>query len=244
MSSSWLTPGGDTKQNMATYSDAITYARQKAQTDSNGISDANGLAWSADAGQDITRIMVERDINAAQTKEAYATILVNANPPGQFAWPDDMYALKTVEVDFSNTGGQNFLQAQAVDVANIQFVSFDYLRKNQPTTVPLFNNRGDTGEVFPTPTTTTLVRIFYFLQFTDPTATSDTIPYPLSLDWRVVGDKIVTNYYESLGEEKANFATKSENKYQKRLNDIINILMPPSQQPIQPTPLQISGWQY
>jgi hypothetical protein len=229
---------------MALYSQALTYARQKAQTDSDGISDTNGLAWGADAGQDITRIMVERDLDAAQTKEAFATLSPSDNPPGIFSWPSDMYALKTVSVDWTGTGGQNFLQATPIDVANIQFVSFEYLRKNQPTTVPLFDNRGDTGEVFPTPAVNATIRIFYFKTFTEPTNITDTIPYPLSLDYRVVGDKIVTSYFESLGEKKANFAAKSEAKYLKRLNDIINILAPSSQQPIQPTPIQISGWQY
>lgn len=227
---------------MATYANAITYARQKAQTDSNGISDTNGLAWACDAGQDITRIMVERDLDAAQTKEWYATISPSANPPGQFAWPSDMYALKTVEVNFTGSAQNNYLQATPMDVANIQGASFDWLRANQSTQWPLFDNRGNTGEIFPSPAVSTIVRIFGFLQFTEPTLTTDTIPYPLSLDWRVVGDKIVTSYYESLGDAKANFAAKSEAKYQKRLNDLIQILAPSSQQPIQPTPLQLDGW--
>lgn len=227
-----------------TYAEAITYARIKAQTDSNGISDTNGLIWSADALQDGTRMMFERDIDAAQTGEAYATLNPSDDPPGQFAWPDDMYALKTVEVNWNGSSQTQYLQANPVDVANIQAVSFDYLRANQPTTWPLFDNRGDTGELFPNPTVTTLIRIFYFKQATEPTATSDTIPYPFSLDYRIIGDKIVTSYFESLGQEKQNFATKSEAKYLKRLNDLINILAPSSQQPIQPTPLQINGWAY
>lgn len=227
-----------------TYTDAITYARQKAQTDSNGITDDNGLAWSADALQDATRIMFERDLDAASTGEAYKTLLPSDVPPGQFAWPDDMYALKTVEVNFNGNSQTTFLQVMPVDLANIQFVSFDYLRANQPSTVPLFDNRGSFGELFPTPTVPTIIRILYFKQATEPDDITDIIPYPLSLDYRVVGDKIVTNYYESLGQEKANFAAKAEAKYQKRLNDIINILAPSSQQPIQPTPISISGWNY
>lgn len=229
---------------MAVISAAITYARQKAQTDINGISDANGLAWANDALLDTTRIMFERDLNAAQTKEAFATISPGDDPPGQFAWPSDMYALKTVEINTNGSSQTNYLQAQPVELANIQFVSFDFLRANQPATWPLFDNRGDIGEIFPTPTVATLVRILYFLQPTEYTATTSTIVYPLSLDYRIIGDKIVTSYYESLGEDKANFATKAEAKYQKRLNDLIQILAPASQQPVQPTPLQISGWQY
>lgn len=229
---------------MATVLQAITYARQKAQTDSNGISDTTGLAWANDALLDMTRIMFERNLDAAQTREWYKTIASNANPLGQSAWPTNMYALKTIEVDSTGAGGQNYLPATAVDVSNIQFVSFDYLRKNQSTAAPLFDNRGDTFEIFPTYTVDITVRIFGFLAPTEYTATSDTIIYPLSLDYRVVGDKIVTNYFESLGMEKAALATKSELKYRARVNELINILAPSSQQPIQPTPLPISGWQF
>lgn len=219
-------------------------ARINAQTDSNGISDTNGLAWANDALLDATRIMFERDIDAAQTGEAYATISPSDNPPGRFAWPDDMYALKTVEVNFNGSTQQNYLQAQPMDVANIQGASFDWLRVNQSTTWPLFDNRGDTAELFPTPTVSTIVRIFYFVQPTLFTATTDTIPYPFSLDYHLFSDKIDVNYYESLGQEKANFAAKAEAKYQKRLNDLIQILAPSSQQPTQPIPLQDSGWNY
>lgn len=229
---------------MSTVAQAITFARQKAQTDSNGISDTNGLAWANDALLDATRILFTRDIDAAQTKEAYATISASDNPPGRFAWPTDMFALKTVEVDFTSSGGQNYLQAQPIEVANIQFVSWDWLRLNQSTAQPLFDNRGNTAEVFPTPTGTALVRIFYFLQPTEYTTTSDTIAYPFALDYRLIGDKIVTSYFESLGDKKMKQAQASQARYEKRLNDLVQILAPSSQQPIQAQPISISGWQF
>ncbi len=39
-------------------------------------------------------------------------------------------------------------------------------------------------------------------------------------------------------------AERSEMEYQRRLGKIITILAPGTQQPIQPTPLQITGWQF
>lgn len=233
-----------------TVDDVLTYARQLAQTDSNGISDTLGLSFANDALQNMTRAMFARDIDAAQTAEAYTSITPSDNPPGQFAWPDDMYALKTVEVDWTGAGGQNFIQAQPVDVSNIQFVSFDYLRKNQPTTWPLFDNRGDTGEIFPTTTVTATVRIFYFKKPTEYTLTSDSILYPQSLDYRCLSARVAALYALSLGQTgmknrySVSVMSAFETEYQKRLDDIINILAPSSQQPIQATPIQISGWQY
>ena len=151
------TPG---RRNMATLSNALTYARQLAQTDSNGISDTLGMAFANDALQNMTRSLIERGIDAAQVGEAFTTLTTSDTPVGQFEWPDGMFALKTVEVDYSGSGGQNYLQAQALDVANIQFASWDYLRANQPTNMPLYDNRGDTGEVFPSPLSSVLLRIF------------------------------------------------------------------------------------
>lgn len=235
---------------MALVSDAITYARQISQTDSVGITDALGLAFASDAKNNMILAMVERSVDAAQTAEAYATILPSDNPPGRFAWPTDMLSLKTVEVNFNGSAQTNYLQAQPMDVANIQFVSFDFLRANQSQQYPLFDNRGDTAELFPTPTVSTLVRIFYFKQPTDYSATSDTIAYPISIDYKALGARIAALYALSQGQTgmknryTVSVMTAFENEYQSRLKSIISILSPSSQQPIQPTPLQISGWVY
>lgn len=226
---------------MATVADAITYARQKAQTDSNGISDVLGLAWANNGKLDITRDLIKRGVDAAQTQESYATLSPSDTPPGRFAWPSDMWALKTIEVDFTNLGGQNYLQAHRVDVANLQGqTSFDFLRLNQATDDPLFTNHGDTGEVFPTVRSAALVRIFYYLTPTEYTATSDTVAYPQSLDYRVLGDKILIAYYESI--QDWNSMSVWDGKYLAKITDANTILSPQSKQPISPESLHISGW--
>lgn len=228
---------------MATVANAITYARQKAQTDSNGISDTNGLAWANNGLLDITRDLIVRGIDASQTQESYTTIRSSDTPPGRFAWPSNMYMLKTIEVDFTGAGGANYLQARKFDVSNIQGVtSFDYVRVNQSNNEPLFTNHGDTGEIFPTVASSALVRIYYYLTPTEYTATSDTVNYPQSLDYRALGDKILIGYYQSL--ERWDSAQQWEASYAKKINDAVNILGPQSKQPIQPERLQITGWQF
>ena len=225
---------------MSVVSDVLTYARQLAQTDSNGISDTLGLAFSNDALQNMTRSLIERNINASQTQETYTNLTTNS--PNTYAWPADMFSLKTIEVNFTDTTQNNYQQALGFDVANIQNSSFDWLRLNQPTTAPIFNNRGDTFEIFPTPINpiTNGVKIFYFLTPTEYTTTASTISYPQSLDYRCLAARVASLYALSI----LNFdmATAMETEYQKRLKDIINILAPASQQPIQPVPLQLSGW--
>lgn len=228
---------------MATVSTVITAARQKAQTDSNGISDTNGLAWAIDGLYDSTRDLINRGIDAAQTAEAYATITSADNPPGRFAWPTDMFALKTIEVDFSGTGGQNYIQAGKLDVANLQGnTSWDYVRANQPTSSPYFTNHGDTGEVFPTVTGSASIRIFYYLTPTEYPSTSSTINYPQALDFDLLTDKILVAYYQSI--EKFDIAQQWEAEYLKKINDFINILGPQSKQPIKPEKLHMTGWNF
>lgn len=221
-------------------SDVITYARQKANTDSNGISDSFGLAWTNDALLDMTRELIARDIDASQVQEAYASV----GSTGTFAWPSDMFALKTVEVDFTGSGGSNYIQAGKLDVSNLQFgTSFDYVRANQSVNDPQFTNHGDTGEIFPNQSCT--VRIFYFLQPTEYPATSTALAYPQTLDYRILGEKVTASYYEYLA--TANSVVMADRylaKYQKRLNDVIKILAPQSQQPIRATPLRKTGWEY
>lgn len=233
-----------------TVADVITYARTLAQTDSNGISDASGLLFASDAKQNIARALLERNVDAMGTDESYATLSPSDNPAGGFAWPTDMYAAKTVEVDYTGSGGQNFLQAQPVELANLQNISFDYLRKNQPITAPLFDNKGNTGEVFPTPLVTTTIKIIYFVTPSDYTATSDVIAYPYTLDYKCLSARVAELYALSLGEGAArsryavSLVSAMGQEYEKRLKDIINILAPSSQQPIQATPIQVTGWQF
>lgn len=222
---------------------AITYAQQKAQTDVNGISSITGLAWANNGLLDITRDLIARGVDAAQVQESYATLSPSDTQPGRFAWPSDMWALKTIEVDYSNVGGQNFIQAKKLDVANLQgSMSWDFLRLNQSSSTPQFTNHGDTGEIFPTPIGSTLVRIYYYLTPTEYTSVETGIGYPQTLDYRALGDKILIAYYQSL--EKFDIANQYEVSYAKKLNDSVSILGPQSKQPIQPEGLSITGWEF
>ena len=229
---------------MATVADAITYARQKAQTDSNGIDDTTGLAWANNGLLDITRDFIERGVDASQVKESFTTSNPSDVPPGQFAWPSSMWALKTIAVDYSNTGGQNLMQASKMDVSNLQFqTSWDFVRANQPESDPQFTNHGDTGEIFPTPTSgPCLIKIYQYLQPTEYSSTSSTINYPQSLDYRALGDKILVAYYESL--TKFDVAAYWTGEYTKKFKGAFNILAPQSKQPIEPQGLQITGFEY
>lgn len=225
---------------MATVSDVLTYARQLAQTDSNGITDALGLAFANDALQNITREMLNRNLDAAQTQESYTNL--TTNNPNTYAWPSDMFALKTIEVNMTDQSASNYLPATAVEIANLQHMSFDWLRINQAAASPLYDNRGDTFEIFPVPTASNNngIKIFYYLTPTEYGSTSANVVYPQSLDYRCMSARVASLYAASQGQLEMAQAMNVE--YEKRLQDIIRILAPSSQQPIQPERLRLTGW--
>lgn len=221
---------------------AISYAQQLAQTDSNGIGSVLGLNLYNDALQTMTRDLVNRDIDAAQTQESYTSLTTNS--PNTYAWPSNMFALKTIEVNYQDQTQQNYLQARPVDVANIQSRSFDWLRANQPQSDPLFDNRGDTFEIFPTPIIGNAngIKIFYFLTPTEALDVGTAIQYPQTLDYRALSALIAARYYKT--QNDINMAQVFEQEYTTRLGKIINILAPASQQPITPQRLAITGWSF
>lgn len=221
---------------------AIQFAQQLAQTDSNGIGSVLGLSLYNDALQTMTRDLVNRDIDAAQTQEAYRDLTTTG--PNTYLWPSDMFALKTIEVNFQDQNQQNYLQAMPMDVANIQIKSFDWLRVNQPISAPIFDNRGDQFEIFPTPKTPNSngIKIFYFLTPTEVTNVGQPINYPQTLDYRALSSKMASMYYKTQNDTV--MAQVYEQEYQMRIGKIINILAPASQQPITPQPLLMTGWNF
>lgn len=221
---------------------AITYAQQLAQTNSGGIGSVLGLALYNDALQTMTRDLVNRDIDAAQTQEAYTDITTNS--PNTYAWPTDMFALKTIEVNYQDQTQQNYLPATIMDVANIQGRSFDWLRANQSAQAPLFDNRGDTFEIFPTPQAPNArgIRIFYYLTPTEAPDVGTAINYPQTLDYRALSCKMAALYYKT--QNNVDMAAVYEKEYMDRIGKIINILAPGTQQPIQPQKLSITGWSF
>lgn len=227
---------------MSTANDAIVYARTLVHDDTNGLTDTIGLQFANDALQDFIRDLIDHDIDAAQTLESYTSM---AAGQGGYSWPSNMYALKTIEIDYTGAGGNNYIQAEIVDIANLQgSTSFDFLRKNQSTSDPLIDNHGDTFEVFPTPLTNVAnaIKIVRFVMPTEYTTTSSVIAYPLSLDYRALGAKIASLY--SLRLEKPDISQIWDVNYQNRLKKIVSNLAPESKQPIQPEPLHITGWNF
>lgn len=227
---------------MATANDIIAYARQIAQTDSNGLTDAQALMYLNDSLQNFTRALINRDVDASQIQEAYTSTVAGQ---GSYAYPPDKYMLKTIEVN-TGTGSQNdYVQAYKVDISNLQAqTSFDWLRLNQTANNPLFNDHGDTFEIFPTPTSAigAGIKIVYFLIPTEYSSTSSAVSYPVSLDYRALSCRVAALYNIQL--EDADTAAMLQKEYQDRLDDIIRILSGGSEQPTQPQTIRLTGFEF
>lgn len=229
---------------MASVSDILTFTRAQAQTNSDGLSNANGIIWANEALADFHRRLVSKGVDASQLQEAYRDGTANQ---GTYLYESDHLFLKAIEMNYTDTNTNNYLTASQIDVSNIPAgQSFSWVRNNQSTLWPLFDDHGDWFEVFPTPTAannlTNLIRIFYFKKPTEYTTVNDTVSYPASLDYRTFGWRIGYSYLMSLG--KVQEANEFNKEYIKRVEDYIATLSRGSQQPIQATPIQASGWNF
>lgn len=225
-----------------TLADILTFARSIAQTDSNGLTDANGIVFANEALFDFHRVLISKGVDASQIQEAYASIVGGV---GTYLFPTNMFFLKVIEVNFTDQTPNNYIATEQVSVANLPHgTSYSWLRANQRITSPLVDIRGDWFEIFPTPTigNTNGIGIFYFLGPTPFVATTDTVSYPDSLDYRCMGWRIAANYKRSLLDFTS--ASAFEQEYQKHLTQITTTLEKGVQTPTQASTIRDAGWKY
>lgn len=236
---------------MSTLANVGTFARAQAQTDSNGLTDANLIVFANSRLFDFHRQLVNKGVDASQLQESYVpTVTVPTSGNGStFTYPSDCLALKTIEVNYTDTTAQNYIRAEQVDVSNLSNQgAFSYLRQNGDTLHPQFDDRGDWYEVFPTfqsgNNLTNAIRLFYYLKPTEYTATGDTIVYPESQDYRLLGWGVCADYYYSLN--KFTEGAMFEQKYQNAVEKYTTTLGRGSSQPIQAQVLNVgnSGWDF
>lgn len=235
---------GTIQKIMATLQSAITFARTQTQTDSNGLTDANAIVFANAVLLDIRRTFIKSGVDASGLQECFRDATVGV---GTYLYPTDMFFLKAIEVNYTDTNVQNYKTAEQIDVSNINNqLSFSYLRQNANPQFPQFDDRGDWYEVFPTFTSANnvsqAIRMFYFLAPTEFTATSDTIVYPEKLDIRIIGWGIAAYYLYSL--LKIQEGDKFMAKAVSIIGDLKNTLGRGVQQPTQATPISITGWEF
>lgn len=233
---------------MATLSNILAFARAQTQTDSNGLTDTNGIIFANEALVDFHRRLVDHSVDASQLQEAYTDATIpTAGNGSTFLYPTDMLFLKAIEINFTDTNPAKYITATQVDVSNLAGQnSFSYLRANGSTQNPQFDDRGDSYEIFPTFSAATnlsqAIRLFYFLKPTEYVTTADTIAYPENQDIRILGWRIAAMYFYSILKLPEGDAFNV--MYENRVKQYCATLARGSQQPIQATPLQISGYEF
>ncbi len=237
---------------MPALSAALNFARAQVQTDSNGLTDANGIIFANEALVDFRLKLIKSGVDASGLQEAYRDAVAGT---GTYLYPTDMFWLKAIELNYGDTTGANYIMATQADVANIPGnKSFGWLRTNASPSAPYFDDRGDWYEIFPTPTSANnlsqLIRIFYFKTPTEFVAVTDAISYPESLDYRILGWRIAADYLFSLGTTVGSarnihlVGEKFNEKYEEKVKELIATLSRGSQMPLQATPLAITGFEF
>ena len=229
---------------MPALSDIGTFARTQAKTDSNGLTNANLIVFANEAQSDFHRRLIARGVDASQLQESYRDGVANT---GTYLYPTDMFFLKAIELNYTDTNAENYKRAEQVDVSNLQGnMSFGWFRKNASKESPQFDDRGDWYEIFPTPVSTDnvsqLIRLFYFLKPTDYTAVADTLAYPITLDYRILGWRVAASYLYSLG--KINEGDAFNLKYEKRTDELIATLSRGVQTPLQAKNIFLTGYEF
>lgn len=228
-------------------SQVLTYSRIQAQTDSNGLTDPNGIIWANEALNDFHRRLVNKGVDASQLQESYRDGAANV---GTYLYPTNMLFLKTIELNYTDTNPNNYQLAAQVDISNLPGnSSFSWLRGNAGRMSPEFDDHGDWFEIFPTPIGTDsisqLIRIFYFLAPTQYVTTGDTVAYPENLDAAILGWRIAASYLYSL-KDSASLAQADKflKNYEDRVTQYIATLARGSQQPLAATRLQVTGFEF
>src|SRR3990172_5725355 len=105
----------DKKIIMPTLSDAIAFSRTQAQTDSFGLTDANGLIFGNEALLDFRRRLVDAGVDAGTIQEFVQEGTVNT---GIYSYPTNpsVLFLKTIELNYSDTRTDGKVKANQLDI--------------------------------------------------------------------------------------------------------------------------------
>lgn len=232
---------------MSTVQTVTDYANVKIQGNGN-ISSDQGVLFASEAKLDYRAELIKRGVEAAQIQEAYRDAVVPTEGQGStFLYPDDMFFLKQISVNYSDTTIQNYIIPRVVDIGNTQQnLSFEFLRQNQPIEDPLLDGRGDWFELFPTFTSqmnlTKAIWIFYYLQPTVYSASTDALEYPETVDPYVLSEKMISLYYER--QEKFDKAAYYQKRYLDRVARVVNTLVRDVDRPVTTEGLGLTGYEF
>lgn len=235
---------------MSTVSNIASLARKLARTNSNDLPDADVIDYANLCLQTIHKQLIIDGLQSSQLKEATVTLSALV---GTFATASDVWILKSAEINWQDTTNQSlWVPMGRVDLANLPAgVSVDWMRKNQPTSDPLIDWRGNVAEVFPTPTTslpvntTNQLKYIYWASPTEYAVIGDTVAYPESMDYRMIACYVASTFLDTLsGESAAKLSEVRMKEFLKRFDDFKKLFQQAGQEPVSPGGLNITGYEF
>lgn len=234
-----------------TIADAIAFARRIAGTNSSSLTDAKGLDFANDVLYDMRKAFIKSGVDAGKIEEVSFTPTAGV---GKYGYPDGsdptvppMFLLKAIEVNFNNTQQSNYLPATKMDVSNLpQGYSFDYMRVNQSAQNPIYDDHGDSFEIFPTPVAsfslTNAIKLIYFIQPSPYTLVSNALVFPEKTDMRILGYGIGASWLRSIF--KYDEADKLESKMLAKIADTVPTFGTGGQMPTTPQSIPFTGAEF
>ena len=233
-------------------SEVVRISREKANTDSNGLTDTKALDFSNEVLVRSRKMLIERGIDAAPQKETLLSIVDGGTA---ISYPGDMFYIpKFMELNWWDTSKQNLWRPiDKVEESNLpQGVSLSWLRINQPSDNPLVDFKGEIFEIYPTPNANTWggasgstyansLRIVYPVQPVLYGALTSALAYYESLDYFAYANLIKDTYLNVNGQLTDAELDKS---YENYIGKIIKIVQGEGQMPTRAKGLGITGWQY
>lgn len=228
----------------------IQYARQIANTNSSSLTDSKAIAYATDALFVSRKEFAKYGVDAGEIAEVYFTPTAGVgvyNYPDGTGTPPPLYLLKAIEVNFNNTAQSNYLPAKKLDVSNTPAgYSFDYIRVNQSTLLPLYDDHGNNFEIFPTPQANmnlvNAIKLIYFIQPVPFVAVTDGIGFPESNDPNILGYGIAANYLRSIF--KYDEADKLEAKMLQKVATTVQTFGTGGQMPTSPASIPWTGGEF
>lgn len=189
-----------------------------------------------------------------------ASLLNMMKDKNRYAFPDDMLIAKRVEINYTDPTDLNlFIKADEVDVANLPSgQSWDFVKRNQSQSNPLFDHRGSWFEIAPIPdrNLTKAIKVYY-LQRADIldnigspkkrfTLITDQVPYPISFYPEIMSYKMASIYMKKTGTTRVSQSksVEFEAEYLKRFELILEGMSPKGQSTYQTKSIPWTGYEF
>ena len=221
-----------------------------AGTNSSSLTDQACIDYASGALLDIRKAFIKGGVDVGNIQETYFTPTAGV---GQYNYPQGptppaCMLIKTLWVNFNDTTQNNYVPVGKYDAGNLpEGTSLDYLRVNQPTADPIYDDHGSWFEILPTPQSTfpnltNAIKMIYFVLPTAYATTGDTVQYPENQDPDILAYGIQARHLRS--QFKFTEADAMEKQMYSRITNAVAMMGGGGQSTVSPTPIGLTGYEF